>query len=213
MTTPADVARALYDSNRQTNVGILGVDDPASWGDLDSLAALLDALPPRVHCLEFSFCLGHSQEVTPVNVYRRLRLRLRQMEHTVAHHGSLVHDLQVRFYVTRRGTQATVETLRITPTAASPAFSTKFQQYMRRNQLVQHARVLAEPHRRENETDDAPVTQQQQQSTVVMSERERHAVWGRALVSLVQRREGQVTRSAIFTLLQKCPNFLVPHNS
>lgn len=76
-----DARTLMFGIATGTQRGVLGVDwDEADLGELESLAQLLQQqhLPQhRFRHLEFSHCLGRSQEVTPVNVYRRMRMRIR----------------------------------------------------------------------------------------------------------------------------------------
>jgi hypothetical protein len=44
--------------------------------------------------------------------------------------------------------------------------------------------------------------------TLQMSVSERHAVWGKAITNLVERRDKKLTISSIFVLIQKNVNYL-----
>lgn len=190
--------------------GILGVDwkekDLSNW---DSFAALLAGLPPHMRRLECSFCLGRAQESTPVNVYRRLRMRVRQIETTMASHPAHLEALQVRFYVTTpRGTQPTVETLLVTP-HSNHGFSSRLQYFLVRNHLIHQAQVLAEPPRQKEHQSYHPSDGIEAACIAPkMSHRERHAIWGKALQSLVQRGDKGLTVSSIYVLLRKNVDYL-----
>jgi hypothetical protein len=104
---------ALFDSS-DPNItrGILGVDwtERENLSGLEAFASLVADLPPHVHRLECSLCLGRTQESTPINVYRRLRMRLRQMETILVSSFAQLAEIQVRFYVTTpQGREAVVE--------------------------------------------------------------------------------------------------------
>lgn len=223
--------------------GILGVDwNERDAGDLETFAKAVAELPREVRRLECSLCLGRAQESTPVNVYRRLRMRIRQIEATLTKNANL-EELRVRFYVTRRGTQPTVETLYATP-AINRGFSPMVQYLLIRNRLLHLAQEMAEPTtsgqhtysddheesqsipiRNRNSsssitststntsytpTDDAATTTSSSTIiiTTILPPQERRALWGRALIGLVQRRDRGLTASSIFVLLQKNVDYL-----
>uniref|UniRef100_A0A7S3PCI0 Uncharacterized protein n=1 Tax=Amphora coffeiformis TaxID=265554 RepID=A0A7S3PCI0_9STRA len=228
----------FFTSGEHPQRGILGVDwNEKDLGDLQAFVRMLTDLPSDVHRLECSLCLGRAQESTPVNVYRRLRMRVRQIETTLATSNANLEELQVRFYVTRRGTQPTVETLHVTPTI-NRGFSPRVQFFLVRNKLLHQAQALAEPTRTNTTTaqqssssmenqevsqsppissSTAPATTATTTTTTTttlscssstLSPQERHAVWGRALTSLVQRRDRGLTASSIYVLLQKNVDYL-----
>ena len=210
-----DVNRSAHPRAERGAIGVLGVDwTETDLGELQSLAELLQTLPTTVRCLEYAHCLGRSQEVTPVNVYRRMRMRVRQMENTLQYLGGNLEEIQVRFYVTRRGTKPTVETLYCSPTV-NRGFSPRLQGYLRRNRLVHQAAVLAEPqtvaagdnediNNNNNNADTRTLT------TRHNAGKEHHATWGRAMMRLVEIRDLDVSASAMFTLLQKCSDYVQP---
>lgn len=213
----------LVDVNRSSHpnadrggarIGILGIDwTETDLGELESLAQLLKTLPHTVRRLEYSHCLGRSQEVTPVNVYRRMRMRVRQMENTMQICGASLQEIKVRFYVTRHGSKATVETLECSATV-NRGFSPRLQEYLRRNRLFHQAASLAEPEREETVATTATDDDHHHVTTTTTTgaKEHHHALWGRALVRLVEIRDLDVSASAVFTLLQKCPDYVQPRS-
>lgn len=207
-----DVNRSSHPNADRGRIGVLGVDwSENDLGELESLAQLLQTLPNTVRRLEYSHCLGRSQEVTPVNVYRRMRMRVRQMENTMQLFGAMLEAIKVRFYVTRRGAQATVETLECS-TTVNRGFSPRLQEHLRRNRLIHQAKALAEPDREEATTTAAENNDDGHQLAPSAKESHHHALWGRALVRLLEIRDLDVSASALFTLLQQCPDYVQPRS-
>ena len=196
----AAAARAVYVVNRRSNVGILGVNWAPSSEGLAELSDILNTLSTDVKLLRFEYCLGQQGDMTPVNTHRRLRVR----------HRSCLEELHVLFYVTSRdGRRLLVSNLHLEPTRhqlkkrpTGVEISPRLTRLLGRNRLIQQAQGLSEPLK-------APQGERiSSTSSCSSTTTERHALWGKAITSLAGRKNPELTSSALFTLLQKNPNYL-----